>query len=248
MIGVFIRASNMPRCDPFPKDFNEFKARIKITCIPPPHLCNFRFTHVSLLGQKDCCLTEVCKPLILNWSATLSDICTAQKTATFPSQPARLSHRHRLQPPATLVPRVPSNWADLFAEDVQPYHSLPQTFIRRLPHPSMAFGMGATNPPCLQFSQRHQAPQGVLEDKNPWENIQKIWESLCHDNFRGFLYRRFNYLWLFPSTKHHRIIYRIYQYTLNLHGHHGSSMFIIMEYIPGYIPVHILYVRLMMAT
>lgn len=121
MIGVFIWAANMPQRDPFPKDFNEFKARIKITCIPPPHLCNFRFTNVSLLGQKDCCLTEICKPLILNRSATLSDICTSQKTATFPSQPARLSHRHRLQPPATLVPSlVPSNWADLFAEDVQP--------------------------------------------------------------------------------------------------------------------------------
>ena len=66
MIGVFIWAANMPRRDPFPKDFNEFHARIKITCIPPPHLCNFRFTNVSLLGQKDCCLTEVCKPLILN--------------------------------------------------------------------------------------------------------------------------------------------------------------------------------------
>ena len=188
MIGVFIWAANMPQRDPFPKDFNEFKARIKITCILRRHLCNFRFTNVSLLGQKDCCLTEICKPLILNWSATLSDICTSQKTATFPSQPARLSHRHRLQPPATLVPSlVPSNWADLFAEDVQPCQPAIAYPKRRLPHPSMAFGMGATNPPCLQFSQRHQAPQGVLEDKTPWENIQKIWKSLCHDNFRGLL-------------------------------------------------------------
>ena len=56
MTGVFIQAANMPQRNPFPKDF---KAPVKITCSPPPDLCNVRFTNVSLLGQKDCCLTEV---------------------------------------------------------------------------------------------------------------------------------------------------------------------------------------------